>query len=417
MTADALRVVAVADSDSYVKWAASLLAAWPRVEASLLLLETPLLVSAAQEQRAVAGAGFDPARVRRVPFAQLADEVASADADVVVLAGRGPLVRLAARELARLEPRPVLVSGLPGIGIPARAAALSYRAQCDLFVVHSRRERDAFTERARMLGIGMRFALTRLPFADARPAAGGDDLVFAAQAIVPREREDRRRVAELLVTAARADPGRRVVVKLRSAAGEKETHSERHRYADLLARLSPLPDNLVVSYAPMAQALESAQGLLTISSTAAIEAAGRGVPVIALDSFGISTPLLNEVFADSGMLGDEAAVVAREFRRPDPAWLRDNYFHPAEQDDLDARVRELVAMRAAGSLPAPRPLTARGGPLRLAWDRRRVLGRADRSLAGLVAVLVGTPARLAVLARNRLRARGWAPGAAAERAA
>jgi hypothetical protein len=403
MTAGALRIVAVADSDSYVKWAASLLAGWDGIEPTLLLLETPLLVSDAQKTSALSATGFPEDRVRQVSFDDLPQAVVDADADVVLLAGRGPLVRLVARELARLEPRPVLISGLPGIGIPARAAALKYRAQCDLFVVHSRREREAFGERAEAVGIGIRLGLTRLPFADARPVAGGDDLVFAAQAIVPREREDRVRVSALLVDAARADAGRRVVVKLRSAAGEKETHAEKHRYPDLIEALGPVPDNLVISYAPMSEALETAQGLLTVSSTAAIEAAGRGVPVIALDTFGISRPMLNEVFADSGMLAGEKAVIDRDFHAPDPAWLRDNYFHAPEDDDLDERVRELVVLRRAGALAPLAAPSARGGGLRLAWDRRRVLGDADTSVAGRVALVVGTPLRLALVARNRLR--------------
>ena len=39
-----------------------------------------------------------------------------------------------------------------------------------------------------------------------------------------------------------------------------------------------------------------------------------------------------------------------------------------------------------------------GGALRLIWDRKRALGRYDTSVAGMVALVIGTPARWMVLA-------------------
>jgi hypothetical protein len=38
---------------------------------------------------------------------------------------------------------------------------------------------------------------------------------------------------------------------------------------------------------------------------------------------------------------------------------------------------------------------SRGGPLRRAWERKRAFGEHDRSLAGYLALAVGTPLRLA----------------------
>ena len=115
------------------------------------------------------------------------------------------------------------------------------------------------------------------------------DIVFAAQALVPVGRDERAEIAATLVRAAEADPNRRVVVKLRSRPGESETHLERDPYLELLP--ARRPDNLVVSYSSMAAALSTAAGLVTVSSTAAVEAVALGVPVIALDSFGVSKSL------------------------------------------------------------------------------------------------------------------------------
>ncbi|GAA4762189.1 DUF6716 putative glycosyltransferase [Microbacterium gilvum] len=430
------RIVGVADTDSYVKWAAALLGTLTDGVAELVVLDTELVVSDAQLAAALAGSGLPAGRVRRAGFDELPALVDGADA--VLVAARGPLVRVVAREVASLTPRPVLVTGLPGISVPATWLALHFRRQCDLFVLHAHREIRAFRALAHRRGIAQDFALARLPFARAAEGAGSDvdaadgaagnggargggvgdgsasdgaegdrpsgrDLVFAGQAIVPHEREDRVRIARALVEAARADPSRRVVVKLRGAAGEKQTHEEHDAYPGLIRALGPVPRNLVFSTAPMGEALETAEGLVTVSSTAAVEAIARGVPVIAIDDFGVSARLINLVFEGSGVFGGLDDVVRRAFRRPDAAWLRENYFHPAEDDDWTTRLDELVERRRAGGAPGRPPYARWGGRARDAWERRLALGTSDRSLAGAVAYAVGVPVREILRAARRAR--------------
>lgn len=396
-----LRVVAVADADSFVKWAASLLDSVPNADGSIVLLRTPLTVSAAQERSAVAGTRFAAHDVTRLSHAALAGWLTRERPDVVVIAGRGPFARLVMHEIDRVHPRPVVVAGLPGISIPAQRAAVTYRREVDLFVVHSHREERAFRDLARRLDADVPFGLASLPFAQPRPpVAGGTDLVFAAQALVPLTTEDRMVVADMLRHAAVAEPDRRVVVKLRSRAGENETHYERESYEKLLRHRPP---NLVFSYAPMREALATAEGLVTVSSTAAIEAIAAGIPVIALDTFGVSKENLNTVFRGSGLFGNAGAVIARSFRHPSPNWLIQNYFHDPGESTWWDDVERLVGQRQQGLLPARRQPVRAGGALRLAWDRKSVLGREDRTLSGYAALAVGMPLRAMILARRRLR--------------
>lgn len=449
MTAGAgMRVVAIADADSFVKWAASLLGAVPDLRSQLLLVRTPLTVSAAQQDAALAGTGFGAADVTRLDFERVAGWLEVQRPDVVLLAGRGPFVRLLGRVVDALRHRPVTVSGLPGMAIPAQRGALDYRRHTDLLIVHSHRERRAFAELGERIGVRTPLALATLPFArgrerwsgsrlresaaagvlsggaggialaerpvDGTPAAvrppGATDVVFAAQALVPRRPEERAAIAAILVRAAEADPSRRVVVKVRSRPGEAETHLDRDPYTRLFT--AGRPANLVFSHAPMATALESAAGLVTVSSTAAVEALAHGVPVIALDRFGVHKSLLNTVFIGSGLLGGAGEVVAGRFRHPHPSWLRDNYFHPEVEADWWDRVQELVALRRAGALPHRRVPAARGGALHEAWHRASVLGRADRSLTGRLALAAGVPATHALSAlrsgRHRSAQDTWA---------
>lgn len=432
-----IRVVAIADADSFLKWAASLLGSVPGVPSHLLLVRTPLTASAAQERTALAGTPFGADDVTRIGFAETAGWLAGQRPDVVLLAGRGPFVRLMGRVIDSLAHRPVIVSGLPGMAIPAQRGALDYRRHTDLMVVHSHREVRAFAELGRRIGVQTPAALATLPFARRRQRMlrpervrvdsalarqGGvavaehpipspavrppaTDIVFAAQALVPVAREERAQIAAMLVRAAEAAPERRVVVKLRSRPGETETHLEREPYLGLLP--ARLPENLVFSYDSMATALATAAGLVTVSSTAAIEATALGVPVIALDSFGVSKSLLNTVFVGSGLLGGRSEVVAGRFRHPHPDWLRDNYFHPEGESTWWERVEQLVALRRAGALPARRVPAAQGGTLHEAWHRASVLGAEDRTVQGAVALAVGAPATRALAA---LRRRKTSPG-------
>ena len=259
-----------------------------------------------------------------------------------------------------------------------------------------------------------RLALATLPFAHtAQPGAEvvrgrrGTDLVFAVQSRVPDDLADRRRLARMLLAAADADPARRVVVKMRALPGERQTHDEAHPLPELIEREAvvagrAVPANLVVSNAPMAVALETAEGLATVSSTAAIEAVARGVPVIALDSFGVSDALINPVFLHSGVFGDESDLLARRFRHPVAAWLRENYFHPATDDDLAARLRELVAARHAGELPGALAPPAAGGALRRRWQRLRAFPGSERGLGAVALVAIGYPLHAVLKVGRRL---------------
>lgn len=453
-----LRIVAIADADSFVKWSAALLDAIPEpvegpVRRHMLIVRTPLTVSRQQEQMALAGTSLGEESITRVGFEEIFGWLRGYEPHVVVLAGRGHFVRLIARVIDRLARRPVVMSGLPGMSIPAQRGALEYRRESDLLVLHSHREMRAFEELGDRLGLVVPTALATLPYARgagarntradaaesvgtwsdaaagvsadalavgssaaegagagtprggvivAERGRGGTDLVFAAQALVPAERHEREALAGILRRAAAARPNRRVVVKLRSRPGEAETHLERDAYLELMA---DRPANLVVSYEPMSLALSRAEGLVTVSSTAAVEAIARRVPVIALDAFGVSKPLLNTVFVGSGLLGGADDVVARRFRHPDADWMRENYFHAPEDADWWRRVQELVMLRRGGALPAKVVPPGRFGHLQAAWHRKSVLGSQDRSLAGAVALGIGAPLVRGIVGMRRARGR------------
>ena len=150
--------------------------------------------------------------------------------------------------------------------------------------------------------------------------------------------------------------------------------------------------------------LERAIGLVTVSSTALLEAAAIGVPGLALDDFGVSQGLINTVFEGSNLLGPSSELVAGRFRMPDPQWLDDNYFHDAADDDWVQKIEALVAAREIAPLPLRRLRYGQaGGRLRHVWDRKRALGSLDRSFAGYLALVIGYPIRAVARTAGRTR--------------
>jgi hypothetical protein len=424
----ARRVVGVVDTDSFAKWGSHLLSATPGDwSLELVTLATPRSASAEQLRAAFRGVDARLADVAERPAVPLGidavvERIRRDPPDAVLVSVIGPVAELLVDLLHRRVPeRPVVVSGLPGISFPAKWKGVFYRARADLFVLHSRREVRAYEELAEHGGVVPHFALATLPFARVASEQAGatapvpDSVVFAAQPSVPAAEEDRAWLAHRLADTARRHPEWRVVVKTRARAGEQQTHVERFPYADLVP--ADAPANLVVEAGPMSEHLDRAVALVTVSSTAVLEAAARGIPALTLTDFGVGRKTINEVFVGSGLEGDADDLVHGRFRRVLPEWMADNYFHPRSDDDWVARAEALMVLRDEGALPdRPAARRSRGGALRRAWERRNALGAEDTSALGTLAALIGTPIRavkrrLRRLARALRRARGAATAA------
>jgi hypothetical protein len=338
-------VWAVADSDSYLKWSAATLAALPPGwDGRQLVVRTPIQPSAAQAGAATGG------QVPVLGVGRLVAQVSAQHPDVLLLACTGPVVAALAALPVIGSRRHLLVTGLPGISVPASPRAVRLRAGCDLLVVHSRRERVEFSRLADELAPGLVVGLARLPFltdpeaAPTVPNGSRSDVVFAAQAQVPPGREQRQQVLRSL---AALRPAGSAVVKLRGTADEPQTHAERYPYpalwVELVARGEVPGEAVRFESGSMSEALARARALVTVSSTAALEAIAADREVLVLTDFGVSADLVNLVFADSGCLGSLADLRQGRFRRPSPAWWAENYGQPAAENDWLTLVEAMLA--------------------------------------------------------------------------
>lgn len=416
----ATRVLGVADSDSYLKWAGTTLerlAADPalRTEPALVVLRSPAEPTAVQVGSALARTRWAHHPPPRVTLQGLRRTLLSARPEVVLVATTGPAAEHVLRLLARLPFRPVVVTGLPGMSLPATTNALRYRSTADLFVVHSHHERTAFAalaahpddeqpdddqpdddqlddeqpdgtggDPAGRVAVRARFVVCRLPFlASGAPAPDDAPLhrvVFAPQAKFPVDEPDRVAILHALGALALARPDLDVVVKLRGLAGDAQTHRERWPF-DALARdhaQAPGVRAVRVATGPLHEFLTPGTALVTVSSTAVLEALALGLRALVIDDFGIGDDNLTGVYARSGIVGSLADVAAARFATADPAWVEENYLHD-EPDELGPALAAVLAAPLA-PLGTPAPVGALPSRLRrrarLLWPAGARRGRA-----------------------------------------
>lgn len=383
----------LADSDSNVKWAVARACELSAVaEVEVRVVRSAVTPSAAQVREAVADRWVVPPVV---DWTDVAAEAATGGPDVVVLAARGPLVEFLLRAVwPDAAARPVVVVGIPGVWCPPTVRGVDFRWGCDVWVVHSHRERELLQL---MVGQDVAVGLASLARGAAFAERRGDGaVIFAPQALVPRTVEQRLHLLERWCDAARAHPEVPFIIKVRGVKGEAQTHAEFAAYDDLVERLPGglqrgLPANVTFERGPLQDFLGGARGLVTVSSTAALEAMGAGVPCLVLDDFGVGPELLNEVFVGSGCMGSLGRLQELEFALPSAGWRARHYFHAPDEDDWVEAVAERV--ECGGPRPAllAGPLGVRGVVRRMRV-RRQALGQADAWGWRVLSAVVVTPA-------------------------
>lgn len=306
----------------------------------------------------IADAGFEV--VQRVSWPRLVS--AAMVSDVVVCALSGPMTQRLTIDVAVESARtasvgPVLVSGWVGIIIERITAGYLDRAGTDVVAVNSAHDLTYFRSAAATLGLPTdNLLLSGLPFlsCDPRPPRSSPitSVLYADQPTVPEDPTERLHVYGRLVALARSHPEWQVALKPRHRPGEDTFHRMTHHPADLLADEN-LPQNFRLDYTPVADALPDVDLLVTMSSTACLEAIDQGCRVALVLDLGVNERYGNHVFLDSGLLRTFEQMSTGDIGAPDADWLA-GWFggrdRPANQVIVD-RVEELLA---SGDRPSRR---------------------------------------------------------------
>lgn len=314
----------IAAFDSQLKWCAGI-----RDELDARGFVSRVIVPdtrSALSPRQIRDAGFE--HVDRASWPDLV--AASLASDVVVSSLAGPLTHRLSLDLAAALPGghggPVLVSGWVGIIIEKVTAGYLDRSGTDVVAVNSLDDLDHFRRTGETLGIPTEnLVLSGLPFLSSTPqeqrTGPVSTVLFADQPTVPASEEERSYVYRRLVEHARRHPDRQVLLKPRHRPGEDTFHRMAHHPADLLAS-EDLPANFRIDYTPIADLLPHVDLLVTMSSTACLEAVDHGARVALLLDLGVHERHGNHVFLDSGLLRTFDQIDADDLGRPSDSFVR-----------------------------------------------------------------------------------------------
>ncbi|MCF0086182.1 MULTISPECIES: DUF6716 putative glycosyltransferase [unclassified Streptomyces] len=329
------RIAVLADSDTRWKWGA--LTAGRIAPGGAPVLDGFLLRGrATPTPRQLAEVGVHADSLREVTATAFLRAMTEEEYDVVVLALVGGGVQALLHGLGRAwegrSRRPVVVTGYVGVVYEKLADGLLLRHGADLVLANSRQDAERF--RAVYEGVGAdASAVTEvaLPFLGGAPYTGPPGpgaeeggrpftVVFAAQPSVPAGRRERTYLLDRLVRHARLHPERDVLLKLRSRPGEHTTHLEELPYQKLVRRADP-PPNLRLIHGHMGEVLDRTDLLVTVSSTAALEALHRRIPTAVLTDLGVRETLGNHHFTGSGCLTSWDRLDAGHRPEPEEDWV------------------------------------------------------------------------------------------------
>lgn len=322
-----LRVAVLADSDTRWKWGALTAQRLTPAAAEVRLDGYLLRGRATPTARQLGEVGVRADSLREVTGVEFLRAMTEEPYDVLVIALVGGGVQAMLHGLRAAwgsGRRPVVVTGYVGVVYEKLADGLLLRHGADLVLANSRHDADRF--RAVYEGVGADASSVTevaLPFLGGTPYTGGHDpytVVFAAQPSVPDNRRDRTYLLNRLIEHARRHPEREVLLKLRSKPGEHTTHIEELPFQKLVQG-KDLPANFRLVYGHMGEVLDRTDLLVTVSSTAALEALHRRIPTAVLTDLGVREVLGNHHFTGSGCLASWDQLDAGHRPVPDEEWV------------------------------------------------------------------------------------------------
>lgn len=394
------RALFIASFDSQLKWCRNIREEFER-QGFLCRTVVPGVRSALSEEQ-IRAAGFDS-----VEKASWEETVALAQAhDVVVTSLSGPMTRRLAFELSVSElpgPRPVLVSGWVGIIIEKLTAGYLDRMGCDVVAVNSKEDLARFISTAETLNVpSNNLVLTGLPFLpQARaPMRGGPirKVLFADQPTVPENREERIFVWDQMIKYAQRHPDREVILKPRHRPDEDTFHKMKFAPEQMLEGRA-FPPNFRIDYTPISEIIAEIDLLVTMSSTASLEALAVGTRVAYPLDLGIHERYGNHIFQNTGLLRTFAQIADDDIGTPSDTFI-DSYFFEKDLPSFELIVARCTELLAQGERPVAAIWDSafyksmRAGhfdvmELREEYRRQRALGKVkgQSSLSRLSAVL------------------------------
>jgi hypothetical protein len=243
--------------------------------------------------------------------------------------------------------RPLIVSFYPGIVFRDHINGFLDRAPADLLCFNTREDFDLYHEAADALGIDASNALlTGLPIilsqnSIQRYPTSRPQIIYFDQPTVPRHKIQRDYLITELGNLARRHPEADILVKPRTRRQEVTLHHTKWHLEDLACG-HILPPNMTFTHAPVKELLATASLVLTVSSTAALEAMALGIPTGIIADFGIAEHLGNHYYLGSGCFIHMKDVGLERQLRPNDEWFQRRSGIPFKTNDFLERLFDIL---------------------------------------------------------------------------
>lgn len=353
------RILFVATTDSYLKWANSLRLALPSSWFSELVIAKSLQ-NPSERQIALAMGQSSSSDLQFKHILSLVSRIKKTKLDAVFVGATGPFLAILRwlLDLSKAGRQVRLISGSPGIAFHLDGDPLKVRSNADLILVASQRERMKLGDALEAISPEAKIALCSLSFlkdlSQTPKNEGPETLVFAPQPDMPKTRVERERILTELASLKARRSNLQIVIKLRAISDEPQTHFEAFSYQDLYRHLT---ESKIVSGGEFLfetgsieeQMANKNATLLTVSSTAALESLAMNSPTQIIGDFELSHEIANEVFRDSNLVAKIRDYKPSVSLSTVPSeWMNMNYFHDPKQDDWLPAIETLCGAQRKG---------------------------------------------------------------------
>jgi len=213
----------------------------------------------------------------------------------------------------------VVITGMMGVTLFDGYYGLLSRSNADLLFVNSQRELDMVKNLEAEFGkFNAEVVVSGLPFLESQRKdqlgenTCRDAIVFAGQPDVPSRLIERIYIVEQLIHLARKYPQKRVILKPRHKPTETTINKTIHHYEVIVKTYfqdKQLPKNFEISYESIPNLLKKTSLLLTISSTALVEAMAEGCRVAVISDFGVAERYGNHVFLGGKIFASFSEII------------------------------------------------------------------------------------------------------------
>lgn len=334
-----MRAAIIASTDSALKISLNFVRDWKRydTEFEIYIIDADHAPSQDHVQRL----GHNTSYIRHA-LSEIAnaEKLSKYDAILLLLTGREyrTFYELYNTTIKTDEKRPVFVGGAVGIDYRQQPNILYYRSGLDVYWIHSPADKERQDSYKNLFNFHDITEITSgLPFNVPTQSTHENVILFAGQPDVPQSKKERCYIIHKLFDLALAKPDHEIILKPRVKPGEQTFHKVKFYYEDLVNQIiatRPAPPNFSISYAPIDSLLARSKLMLTISSTAAIEARMMGVSLGIIDDFPATPDYGRSFFRTSGCIITFDQIIEGHSPKIDPNWESHNLHHDSKSTEI-----------------------------------------------------------------------------------